>query len=147
MAPALGAVPRFRSELGLFLGFAGSMSGRYVDGAFIHGQTQHGFIGDVDLSVRLALGLEGVLGDADDGLVFVSLGIRRDSPSANKLANGDRVNEPGSLGSAIPNRMGCRRGSGCRSTSFPAICCSSRRSTSHRPPPTRIWRRPRATAA
>ncbi|HZW72496.1 MAG TPA: hypothetical protein VFF43_03065, partial [Caldimonas sp.] len=49
---------------------------------------------------------EGVLGDAGDGLVFVSLGVRGDSPSTNKLANGDRVQEPGSLGAAIPNRMG-----------------------------------------
>jgi len=106
LSPGLGAMPRFRSEVGPFLGFAGSMSGRYIDGGFIDSQTKRGFIGDVDLSVRVGLGLDGVLGDAGDGLVFVSLGVRGDSPSTNKLSSGDLVQQAGGLGAAIPNRMG-----------------------------------------
>ena len=106
LSPGLGAMPRFRSEVGPFLGFAGSMSGRWIDGGFIESQTKSGFIGDVDLSVRLGLGLEGVLGDAGDGLVFVSLGVRGDSPSTNKLTSTDRTLQAGSLGAAIPNRLG-----------------------------------------
>jgi hypothetical protein len=106
LSPGLGAMPRFRSEVGPFLGFAGSMSGRWIDGGFIDSQTKYGFIGDVDLSVRLGLGLDGVLGDAGDGLVFVSLGVRGDSPSTNKLSSGDLVQQAGGLGAAIPNRMG-----------------------------------------
>ena len=106
LSPGLGAMPRFRAEVGPFLGFAGSMSGRWIDGGFVEGQNKSGFIGDVDLSVRLGLGLEGVLGDAGDGLVFVSLGVRGDSPSTNKLSSADRQLQAGSLGAAIPNRQG-----------------------------------------
>ena len=106
LGPGLGAMPRFRSEVGPFLGFAGSMSGRYIDGGFVEGQNKRGFIGDVDLSVRLGLGLEGVLGDAGDGLVFVSLGVRGDSPSTSKLSSNDTVQQAGGLGAAIPNRLG-----------------------------------------
>ena len=106
LSPGLGAMPRFRSEVGPFLGFAGSMSGRSIDGGFVDSQTKRGFIGDVDLSVRVGLGLDGVLGDAGDGLVFVSLGVRGDSPSTNKLSSGDLVQQAGGLGAAIPNRMG-----------------------------------------
>ncbi len=106
LGPGLGAMPRFRSEVGPFLGFAGSMSGRWIDGGFIDSQNKSGFIGDVDLSVRLGLGLEGVLGDAGDGLIFASLGVRGDSPSTNKLSSADRTVQAGSLGAAIPNRLG-----------------------------------------
>jgi len=106
LSPGLGAMPRFRSEVGSFLGFAGSMSGRYIDGGFIDSQAKRGFIGDVELSVRIGLGLEGVLGDAGDGLVFASLGVRGDSPSTNKLSSAELVQQAGGLGAAIPNRMG-----------------------------------------
>jgi hypothetical protein len=106
LGPGLGSMPRFRSEVGPFLGFAGSASGRWIDGGFIESQTKQGFIGDVDLSVRLGLGLEGVLGDAGDGLVFVSLGMRGDTASTNKLSSTDRTLQAGSLGAAIPNRLG-----------------------------------------
>src|SRR4029078_7796903 len=52
------------------------------------------------------LGLEGVLGDAGDGLVFVSLGLRGDSASSNKISTNERAEQAASLGAAIPNRMG-----------------------------------------
>jgi len=106
LAPGLGAMPRFRSEVGPFLGFAGSMSGRGIDGGFVEGQGKNGFIGDVDLSVRVGLGLEGVLGDAGDGLIFASIGLRGDTASTNKLSSDQRLQEAGSLGAAIPNRLG-----------------------------------------
>jgi hypothetical protein len=106
LGPGLGSMPRFRSEVGPFLGFAGSAGARNVGGGFVDSQGQNGWIGDVDLSIRLGLGLEGVLGDAGDGLVFASLGIRGDSPSSNKISSNQIAQQAGSLGAAIPNRMG-----------------------------------------
>ena len=106
LGPGLGSMPRFRAEVGPFLGFAASAGVRSLGGGFVDSQTQNGWMGDFDLSARLGLGLEGVLGDAGDGLVFVSLGLRGDSASSNKISSSTRAEQAGSLGAAIPNRMG-----------------------------------------
>jgi hypothetical protein len=104
LGPGLGSMPRFRAEVGPFIGFAGSVGLRNVDGGFVDGQAR-GWIGDVDLSVRAGLGLDGVLGEAGDGLVYASLGLRGDTASTNKISDRDRVGQAGSLTAAIPSRM------------------------------------------
>ena len=43
------------------------------------------YMAGVDLSVRAGFGLDGVLGEAGDGLVYASIGLRSDSPSSNPL--------------------------------------------------------------
>jgi hypothetical protein len=106
LGPGLGSMPRFRAEVGPFIGIAGSTGLRNVDGGFVVGQDKRGWIGDVDLAVRAGLGLDGVLGDAGDGLVFVSLGLRGDSASTNKVSGGALAQQAGSLSAAIPSRMG-----------------------------------------
>jgi hypothetical protein len=107
LGPGLGSMPRFRSEVGMFMGLAGSIDGRMVDGGFARGQGQNGFLGGLDLSFRLGLGLDGVMNDAGDGLVYASLGIRTDTPSTNELS--DTTRGPlsgGNLTAAIPARTG-----------------------------------------
>ncbi|HEY2558717.1 MAG TPA: hypothetical protein VGI48_03300, partial [Caldimonas sp.] len=106
LGPGLGSLPRFRAEVGPFVGIAGSTGLRNVNGGFVVGQDQRGWIGDVDLAVRAGLGLDGVLGDAGDGLIYVSLGLRGDSASTNKVSRSALAEQAGSLSAAIPSRMG-----------------------------------------
>ena len=58
------------------------------------------------MSVRAGLGLDGVMGESGDGLVFASVGIRGDTPSTNKVADTALANEGGSISSAVPARVG-----------------------------------------
>jgi hypothetical protein len=81
--PALGMgrgeLPRFRSELGPFIGLSTALNGTALSAGF--GPTQTGVTssGGLDAAVRLGLGLEGVLNQNSDGLVFLDLGVRQDS--------------------------------------------------------------------
>ena len=74
-----GALPRFRAEIGPFIGLASAVRGMALGGGF--GSTQSGVsaTGGLDAAVRLGLGLEGALNDSSDGLVFLDLGVRQDS--------------------------------------------------------------------
>ena len=107
LGPGLGSMPRFRSEVGMFMGLAGSIDGRVVDGGFASGQGDPGFLAGLDLSFRLGLGLDGVMNEGGDGLVYASLGVRSDTPSSNEIS--DTTHGPlsgGNLTAAIPARTG-----------------------------------------
>ncbi len=104
LSSGLGSLPRFRSEVGQFIGLAGSIDARSVSGGFEESQNTMGVIGGLDLSLRIGLGLDGVMGDAGDGLVFGSVGLRVDSHSTNKFADTTRSESSGSLSAAIPAR-------------------------------------------
>lgn len=106
LGPGLGSMPRFHSELGPFVGLAGSVDGRAVNMGFVPGQNGSGWIGGMDVSLRAGLGLEGALGEASDGLVYVSLGFRGDSASTNPYASNISKPVSGNLGAAIPARTG-----------------------------------------
>jgi hypothetical protein len=103
LGPGLGAMPRFRSEVGAFVGLAGSIDGRSIDEGFTPSDGS-GFIGGVELAARMGLGLEGVMGDSGDGLVFLSLGLRGDAASTNSIANSALAEQGGNLTAAIPAR-------------------------------------------
>ena len=81
--PALGAgkgaLPRFRSELGPFLGISSGVSVEALSGGFGSHQTDPGVNGALDLSFRLGLGVQGVLNASSDGLTFIDAGVRQDS--------------------------------------------------------------------
>lgn len=107
LGPGLGSQPRARSEVGTFIGLAGSVAARSVDGGFEASQNSNGFVYGLDVGVRAGMGLEGALGDAGDGLVFVQLGIASDAPSTNNFSEkGLGAALSGSLGAAIPARTG-----------------------------------------
>ena len=106
LTPGLGALPRFRSELGPFIGMAGSIDGRGVSGGFEASQTKNGFIAGVDVSLRVGMGLEGALGDSGDGLVFAQVGIRGTTPSTNKFSETVPGTITGNLTAAIPAQWG-----------------------------------------
>jgi len=82
--PALGAgkgaLPRFRSEIGPFIGLSSAVRGTALGGGFGSTQSGVGTTGGLDAAVRLGWGLEGVLNESSDGQVFIDLGFREDSP-------------------------------------------------------------------
>jgi hypothetical protein len=105
LGPGLGSMPRFRSELGPFLGLAGSIDGRGISGGFESTQNKDGgFIGGLELALRGGVGLEGALGESSDGLLFTSLGFRTDSPSTNTFGDSNLGAFDGNLSAAIPAR-------------------------------------------
>jgi hypothetical protein len=107
LGPGLGSMPRFRSELGPFLGLSGAIDGRALSGGFESSQSKDGgTIGGLELALRGGLGLEGALGDSSDGLIFSSLGFRTDSPSTNKFTDDNLGSLGGNLSAAIPGRSG-----------------------------------------
>jgi hypothetical protein len=107
LGPGLGSMPRFRAEVGPFIGLAGSIDLRNVSGGFVESaNAARGWIGGADLSLRVGLGLDGVIGESGDGLVFVSLGLHGDSPSSNDFPDASAALRAGGATSAIPSRVG-----------------------------------------
>jgi hypothetical protein len=106
LGPGLGAMPRFHSELGPFIGLAGSVDGRWVNGGFETSQTNSGRIGGLEVAFHAGLGLEGALGEASDGLVFAALGFRNDAASTNTFSSSSAGSTGGNLSAAVPARNG-----------------------------------------
>lgn len=106
LANGVGELPRFRSELGMFFGVSSSINGRYAFGGFAEGQTNQGFIGGLGAGLRFGLGLDGVLNEAGDGLVFVQAGIRQDASSTHNFLGDPAATPVGAITSAIPGRAG-----------------------------------------
>jgi len=88
--PALGAgkgeLPRFRSELGPFIGLSTGVNGAALGGGFGSTQSDVSGSGSLDAAVRVGVGLEGVLNESSDGMVFLDVGLRQDSPSHGQSA-------------------------------------------------------------
>lgn len=104
LGPGLGAMPRFRAEVGPFVGLAASIDGRGIFGGFVPGQSA-GAMGGLDIAARVGMGLDGVIGESGDGLVFAQVGLRGDTASSSSLSEGDTVAEFGSISAAIPSRL------------------------------------------
>jgi hypothetical protein len=104
LGEGLGSMPRFRAEVGPFVGVAGQLDLRHIDGGFTGFESGGGYIGGADLALRVGYGLEGVLGEAGDGLAFFSVGYRGDTQSSNKFTNASFAEQGGSLTAAIPAR-------------------------------------------
>ena len=117
-----------------------------MSGGFEAAQTQNGFVYGLDVGVRAGLGLEGALGDAGDGLVFLQIGLTADAPSTNNFADsGFGSALKGSLGAAIPSRTGLsgriRMPYTLRAPPSCRLCTSLTRNATRRspsPPPTAV---------
>jgi hypothetical protein len=79
LAAGKGELPRFRSELGPFIGLSSAVSAVALGGGFGSNQIDAGATGAFDLSFRIGLGVEGVLNPSSDGLTFVEVGVGQDS--------------------------------------------------------------------
>jgi hypothetical protein len=74
-----GALPRFRSEIGPFIGVSTAVRGTVLGGGFGPTESGVGATGGLDAAVRLGVGLEGIVNESSDGQVFIDLGFRKDS--------------------------------------------------------------------
>jgi hypothetical protein len=106
LGPGLGAMPRFRAEVGPFIGFAGSTDVRLIGGGYTPSVTDKGAIVGAELSLRAGLGLDGVIGESGDGLVFGSIGLRGDSMSSNKQPTSSPALEAAGGVAAVRSRFG-----------------------------------------
>ena len=106
LGPGLGSMPRFRAEVGPFIGFVGSGDLRMVGGGYLPSVTSSGWIGGADLSLRAGLGLDGVIGESGDGLVFGSIGVRGDTRSSNEQPTSSPALAAAGGVSAVRSRFG-----------------------------------------
>ncbi|MCH7965000.1 MAG: hypothetical protein IH852_13800 [Bacteroidetes bacterium] len=104
LAIGLGELPRFRAELGAFIGVVPALRGATVNGGFGTEQTTVGGVGGIDVAIRLGFGLEGVLNESGDGLIFLDLGWRQDGAATMKFGDSPALPEAGQITSAIPGR-------------------------------------------
>ncbi|MBP6671594.1 MAG: hypothetical protein KA247_00515 [Bacteroidetes bacterium] len=100
----LGEMPRFRSELGLFVGFASAARFGATSGGYGLGQNTVSSMASMEFSGRIGIGLEGVLNQSGDGVAFVAFGMRQDAASGAKVTDDPEFATYGSIFSAIPGR-------------------------------------------
>jgi hypothetical protein len=99
-----GELPRFRSELGPFIGIAPAVRGSVAKGGFETGQTAPSGMGSLEIGVRIGLGLAGVLSEAGDGLICFDLGFRHDGPSTTSIFEDEVLQQFGQILAAVPSR-------------------------------------------
>ncbi|MCX6268938.1 MAG: hypothetical protein NTW16_16555 [Bacteroidetes bacterium] len=104
LASGLGEIPRFRSELGPFIGIAPAGRVSIISGAFGPSQLTAGMVPSLEVALHIGLGMDGVLNQSGDGLVFLDLGWRLDGASSIKLARDPSYNYFGSILAAVPSR-------------------------------------------
>jgi len=72
--PGFASLPRFRAELGPFIGVVSGISGNGAGGGFSETATG-GVQGALDVGARIGVGLDGLLGDSGDGLLYLQGGV------------------------------------------------------------------------
>ena len=81
--PALGAglgeLPRFRAELGPFVGLSTAFLMKGLNRGFGATQNNASATAGLEAAVRVGIGLEGVLNESSDGLAFAEVGVREDT--------------------------------------------------------------------
>lgn len=104
LATGLGEIPRFRSEIGPFIGIAPAGRISVLSGGFGPTQQTIGMIPSLEVAVHIGLGMDGVLNESGDGLVFLDLGWRLDGASSVKLDRDPGYKLFGSILAATPSR-------------------------------------------
>jgi hypothetical protein len=104
LATGLGEIPRFRSELGAFIGIQPAARVSVLSGGFGTDQKTVGVVPGLEIALHIGLGMEGVLNESGDGLVFLDLGWRLDGASTIKIKQDPAYQYFGSILSAIPSR-------------------------------------------
>lgn len=100
----LGELPRFRAEIGTFVGFSPAMKGSLINGGFGLDQETAGVIGGLEVAFRFGVGLDGVLNESGDGLIFFAAGWRQDGSSSTGVVSTEELQNYGNLLAAIPGR-------------------------------------------
>ena len=104
LSEGLGQLARFRTELGPFIGVASSIASNTLNGGFGPEQNEKAIIGSIEANLIFGLGLDGVMNKAGDGLAFIQLGWRQDSPTSSQFTNPSNNTRGGSVTATIPGR-------------------------------------------
>jgi hypothetical protein len=104
LTTGLGDLPRFKAELGMFIGVVPGIYGNTVSGGFGTNQDNPGGVGGIEAAVRFGIGLEGVLNESGDGLIFLDLGWRQSGASTMKFGETPGLFQAGAITAAIPGR-------------------------------------------
>jgi hypothetical protein len=104
LATGLGELPRFRSELGPFIGIAPAARVSLYNGGFGEAQQTPGTVPALEVAIRVGLGMEGVLNESGDGLAFLDLGWRQDGASSMRFDDEPAIKNFGNYSCAIPSR-------------------------------------------
>lgn len=100
----IGDLPRFRAEVGTFIGLSPALRGSMIFGAFGLGQETVGVVGGLEFEARFGVGLDGVINESGDGLVFLGVGWRQDGSSSTGVIDDAELSNYGNLLTAIPGR-------------------------------------------
>jgi hypothetical protein len=104
LTAGLGDLPRFKAELGMFIGVVPAIYGNTVSGGFGKNQDTPGGVGGIEAAVRFGIGLEGVLNESGDGLIFLDLGWQQNGASTMKFGETPGSVQAGAITAAIPGR-------------------------------------------
>ncbi|MBK6290338.1 MAG: hypothetical protein IPF59_01090 [Ignavibacteria bacterium] len=104
LADGSGSLPRFRAELGGFVGFNSGARLVGMSNGFNSLQSDAGGMASLDINLRLGMGLEGVLNESGDGLVFLEGGFRIDGASTQSFYPEKSLSVGGAVTAAIPSR-------------------------------------------
>ena len=104
LSEGLGQLPRFRTEMGPFIGVSSSVESGGLRGGFGPDQNEAALIGSIEANLVFGLGLDGVMNKAGDGLAFLQLGWRQDSPTTSQFTDPNTRNQGSSITSTIPGR-------------------------------------------
>lgn len=105
LAEGYGELPRFRAELGAFVGIAPAVRASTIFGAFAPEEKTVGGVASLEFAARFGVGLEGIMNKSSDGLAFLDLGLRQDSPSTTNVVDDPELDQYGNLFAAIPGRI------------------------------------------
>lgn len=81
LASGKGELPRFRAEIGPFIGVSSAVAAQGDRNGFGTNQDTATGVGSLEIAFRGGFGLEGVMSESGDGLVFAEVGLRYDSSS------------------------------------------------------------------
>jgi len=104
LTSGIGELPRFRAELGLFAGFAPKVDGAMISNGWTKYQKTVGLVGGIEATVRIGFGLDGVLNESGDGLIFLEAGYKQDATSSTSIVNAKELLSYGNLLAAVPSR-------------------------------------------
>jgi hypothetical protein len=100
----LGELPRFRSEMGPFVGFSGAVGLAGLKNGFGAYQPDGGGVAHIEANLMVGLGMDGVLNSAGDGLAYLQVGWRQDAPSTHQAFPVDPSFNGTAITSVIPGR-------------------------------------------
>jgi len=95
--PPEGALPRFRAEVGPFLGLAAGLAGGASSSGFESTDSGGRASGAMDIAARVGVGLEALLGEAGDGQIFLQAGVLQE------IGAKDACADPCSVGGIVTN--------------------------------------------